>query len=136
MKLYRKRNASASCGEVISYFRGCRCFLCKKANAQYNKEHRKRRGKEYVRNCNLKHAYNLTIDAYNKLLIQQNNVCAACGEKETGQNQYGPVPLAVDHCHKTGQIRGLLCMRCNRALGLLKDNVTTIKQLFNYRSKF
>lgn len=43
--------------------------------------------------------------------------------------------LAVDHCHTTGLIRGLLCFNCNAALGLLKDNTDTIGKLLFYLQK-
>lgn len=60
---------------------------------------------------------------------KQNNVCAICFKSElTVRNKN----LAVDHCHKTGIIRGLLCSNCNRAIGLLKDNVVIIKSALKY----
>lgn len=89
-----------------------------------------------MRNCNLKVAHGLTLEEYTIKLKEQNSVCAACGKEETGRNQYGILPLAVDHDHNTGKIRGLLCMRCNRALGLLGDSLETLKKLAQYRSKY
>jgi len=40
--------------------------------------------------------------------------------------------LVVDHCHEGGQVRGLLCHNCNRALGLLKDDVDTLQKAIDY----
>ena len=72
--------------------------------------------------------YKITRETFDQLTQQQQNRCASC------LDPFLLVPH-VDHCHKTGQIRGLLCMRCNRALGLLNDDVNRVKQLFTYRSQ-
>ena len=74
--------------------------------------------------------YGLTIEHYNKLLLQQNNKCAICEQNcPTGKK------LAVDHNHTTGQIRGLLCMECNTGIGKLKDNPILIAKALNYLLK-
>ena len=57
-----------------------------------------------------------TLEKYYKLLEFQGGGCAICGRKPTKTR------LSVDHCHQTGLLRGLLCMRCNRAYGLFHDN--------------
>ena len=57
------------------------------------------------------------------MLHRQNGVCAVCG---VGGK------LHVDHDHETGLVRGLLCGSCNRALGLLKDNVDSLKMAIDY----
>jgi len=67
------------------------------------------------RRRNLKRLYGLSLQDYEQLLKEQNFKCALCDktheqEKVVGKN------LAVDHCHKTGQVRGLLCNDCNRNL--------------------
>lgn len=76
------------------------------------------------------------MDEYNIKLAGQGRKCAACTSVEVGKNQFGLLPLAVDHDHTTGKIRGLLCMKCNRALGMLGDSVETISNLLKYRSKY
>ena len=68
----------------------------------------------------------LTMEEYEKMLTDQNGLCACCGEPETrrvGRKKRSPnVPLLhVDHCHATGRVRGLLCSACNQALGLLEE---------------
>lgn len=62
--------------------------------------------------------YGITPDQYNALLDDQNGVCAICYDKCITRAW-----LCVDHDHKTGKVRGLLCSRCNTALGLFKDDV-------------
>ena len=90
------------------------------------------KGKRHVRAMNLK-KYGLTPEQYEDMHERQNGQCASCGEPERGRNQYGPLRLAVDHDHATGVVRGLLCMRCNRALGMLGDSAITIQRLLSYR---
>lgn len=122
----------ATHGELMSYQRGCRCAECRRANAAYCRTARKKRGKDYVRNCNLKQAHGITLEEYNLKLKSQRGVCACCGDEETGRNQFGVLPLAVDYDHATGRLRGLLCMKCNRALGLLGDSISNLQQLIGY----
>ena len=70
------------------------------------------------RNLYLKRTYNLTLCDYNKLLNNQNKCCKICKIKYNKVNK----GLMVDHCHKTGKVRGLLCNLCNRGLGHFKDS--------------
>jgi hypothetical protein len=66
--------------------------------------------------------YGITPEEYASLLSHQNGVCAICERPETGKANNGATRLlAVDHCHKTGRIRGLLCGGCNYMLGVLED---------------
>ena len=58
--------------------------------------------------------YGLSVQAYDRLLAQQNGVCAIC--REPGRE------LCVDHCHKTGRVRALLCNGCNSAIGFLRES--------------
>jgi len=77
------------------------------------------------RKSHLLNKYNLTIDDYNKLLLQQNKVCAICGKKSYRN-------LCVDHDHKTGKIRALLCDLCNTGLGKFKDNIELLEKASIY----
>ena len=75
---------------------------------------------------------NMTLDDYNDLVKRQNGLCAICGKIETVSNQFGPRPLCVDHCHKTGKVRGLLCSQCNHLLGNAKDNIGVLQNAITY----
>jgi hypothetical protein len=121
----------------------CSCQKCKSARAKYLREYRKTaKGKQYVRKMNLRASHGMTPEEYDTKLRLQNGGCAACGRPETKRNQYGVVSLAVDHDHvpdsreSSGGRRGLLCMSCNRALGLLGDNADRVIRLFEYRRKY
>ncbi len=81
---------------------------------------------------NLRKRYNMTIEDYDKLLKQQNYVCAVCGKKETNVNQYGIKRLGVDHDHKTNQVRGLLCLKCNSMLGYGDDDISIFLSAATY----
>jgi hypothetical protein len=73
----------------------------------------------------------LTEDQYNELLRKQKGVCAVCKTRKPW-NKGGSDQLCVDHCHKTGKIRGLLCGRCNKVLGAVKDSPKLLKALADY----
>jgi len=72
---------------------------------------------------------------YEQMLEEQGRVCAACRQPETYVRNGKTLRLSVDHCHETGLVRGLLCGRCNRALGLVKDNKMALAGLVVYLSK-
>ena len=59
------------------------------------------------------------------MLSNQSGHCAICINKDKRK-------LAVDHCHKTGKIRGLLCSNCNQGLGMFKDNLDFLGRARNY----
>ena len=74
---------------------------------------------------------------YNELFAKQNGVCAICGEPEiNADSRNGEIKaLAVDHDHTTGEVRGLLCNRCNPALGAFRDDVFILKSAIEYLEK-
>ena len=84
------------------------------------------------RKVRLKIRFDITIEQYDKMFEQQNGLCAICGEPETAENQYGVIRLAIDHDHKTGKIRALLCRGCNQLLGCAKENTITLQSAINY----
>lgn len=88
---------------------------------------------ERVRNYEYLSIYGITLDQYNQLAKNQNYGCAICGQPETLKHQTGVLRnLAVDHNHSTGEIRGLLCDKHNRGLGLFQDNVEYLKKAIQY----
>lgn len=89
----------------------------------------KARRKEIDRNYLLKKRYGITLQAYNAMLTAQGGGCAICGARPETVH-HGTLP--VDHCHATGKTRGLLCDNCNRALGLLKDDVERVRKMAAY----
>lgn len=78
-----------------------------------------------ARNSALKAKFGITIDEYDAMFKAQRGRCAVCGEK------YGRT-LHVDHCHRTNAVRGLLCQKCNMAIGLLQDSVKLLTRAITY----
>ena len=84
-----------------------------------------------ARNSRYKWAFGITLDDYEAMFKEQDGCCLGCGNHQSTFSKR----LAVDHCHTTGAIRGLLCMSCNIGLGNLKDNIDTLKNLIKYLEK-
>ena len=78
----------------------------------------------------LKRNYGLTVEQYNEMLESQGNGCAICGSETGGRKDV--TRLAVDHCHNSGQIRGLLCVNCNNGLGRFKDSIELLEKAIDY----
>lgn len=96
-------------------------------NLSYKKTYTTNKYAEGVRKCTLKKKYGITPDFYEMVWEQQKGLCAVCNKPEKTKKR-----LAVDHCHSTGEVRGLLCMKCNTALGKLNDDATLIEKLLKY----
>lgn len=89
---------------------------------------------EATRAAYLMRVYGITVDQFNDLVDAQAGLCGICGRGETDVDpRTGKTrKLAVDHCHDTGEIRGLLCRKCNTALGLLGDDLAAVEAVFAY----
>lgn len=88
--------------------------------------------KERSRASMLWFCYKMTLEEYKELWDKQEGRCWICLTHEKDLNQV----LNVDHCHKTGEIRGLLCNTCNRAIGYLKDNTSILRRAFTYLNRY
>jgi hypothetical protein len=84
-----------------------------KASRDRNRERRN----QQMREIHLRNKFALTVQEYDWILDAQGGVCALCGCQPTPG-----ISLHVDHDHGTGEIRGLLCVRCNNALGLFRED--------------
>jgi hypothetical protein len=100
-------------------------------SAEYAAEAKRRQYEENLSNgkalsyCR-KHLYGVSAACVAAMEQQQNGLCAICLEPPVGRR------LAVDHCHKTGEVRGLLCNRCNAGIGLLGDDPQIIGRAVEY----
>ena len=75
----------------------------------------------------LKWKYGLCFDDYERMIVESSGRCAICSVQFDG-----PKEPALDHCHDTGAVRGLLCQRCNRAIGLFGDAPETLDSAAKY----
>lgn len=130
------------------------CFTCKtekpvsefyKSNVKYyssackicNKERKNSwsktdEGKLSATKTKLKQRFGITLEEYETLLTLQNNQCLLCGTSKCDSGH----KLSIDHCHKTGKIRGLLCKACNVGLGNFKDNQEALAKAIEYLKKW
>jgi 5-methylcytosine-specific restriction endonuclease McrA len=82
---------------------------------------------EAARRAVLMRDFGITLEEYEAMDAAQNGVCAICRRKcKSGRR------LAVDHCHKTSKVRGLLCMNCNNAIGRMGDDPLLLRAAASY----
>lgn len=86
---------------------------------------------EYRRNAILMSSYGINADEYSEMLTAQGGVCAVCGRTP----ELNRKKLAIDHCHKTGEIRCLLCSSCNIGIGNLGDDLDGLMRAVAYLEK-
>lgn len=79
--------------------------------------------------ADIKRRYGVDEDQYNAMHDAQNGVCAICLKKCVRER------LGVDHCHTTNKVRGLLCVKCNNAIGLFQDDPEIARRAYEYLSK-
>lgn len=98
-----------------------------KSKEKLNAEDYKKRNPLVAKGIKLKRYYGITTDTYYSMLASQNGVCKICkSDCSTGRE------LCVDHCHKTGKVRGLLCGKCNSGLGSFNDNEQLMLEAIKY----
>jgi hypothetical protein len=87
--------------------------------------------KELYKESHLKKTYGLTVDDLLSLMESQSNLCKICKIDLTTLN---PKNVHIDHCHNSNEmkIRGVLCNKCNMALGLMNDDVTLLQNCIEY----
>jgi hypothetical protein len=112
-KKWRKKNAKKHRASVVAW-------------AEANPERRKEISKKALLKFRLRTKYGLTVEQYERMLTKQNNACAIC-KGPNGQRAWN-----VDHNHRTGRVRGLLCTPCNIALGAVDDNPAILKGMIAY----
>lgn len=110
--------------------------VCTPCRVEKNRK-RRQENPEHVANIErrskFKKQYGITLDDYNNMLDKQSGGCGICGSETAGvRTKY----FSVDHCHSTGKVRGLLCMKCNRGLGLFNDNTERLLKAVNYLKEF
>lgn len=108
------------------------CKLCLNRWRKQHKANNIEKYKQYEFARGLKRNYNLTVDQYNKMLADQNGVCAICKTDGT-QFKRG---FHVDHDKHTGHVRGILCTRCNPGIGYFEHSTDKLEMAITYLNKF
>lgn len=80
----------------------------------------------YNKSFKLKFRYGMSLVDLEKMMLAQKNLCKICGKEKE---------MVIDHCHKTGRVRGLLCRLCNIGLGSLNDDIEILENAIKYLKK-
>lgn len=112
----------SSKGEVRSGRRRT-CRECESKTVRAWRKNNPAKARSIDRNEKLKWRYGITTADFTRMLADQDGHCATCPST---------TDLVVDHDHKTGKVRGILCGPCNRSIGILKEDVATIRKLAEY----
>jgi Recombination endonuclease VII len=87
------------------------------------------------RKWSLRTLYNLSLEEYDAMLLAQGGVCAVCKQPETARLRSKTKRLTVDHDHRTGEVRGLLCTSCNSLLGHAHDDAAVLAAAAGYLAR-
>ena len=107
------------------HFAKGKCSSCYCRGQQVKRPDHKKRAKRYALKCD----YGMTLEEYEALFLKQDGKCVLCHKGQTKRL------LSVDHDHKTGKIRGLVCVRCNVLLGMAQDQPERFTAAITYLAK-
>ena len=111
------------------------CMECRQAQEResfHRNKYKRPYSYEYDKDKKLKKSYGISYAEYVRMLEAQNGMCAICGTDDTGKRK----AFHVDHCHETGEVRGLLCGNCNSGIGNLRDDVGLLQRAIEYLTGF
>lgn len=106
------------------------CKACNKARAKALRLLNPSRSYDACRRSRIKRAYGMTWEAFVVLVAEQGNACAICRDPLDAHKRNRRAH--VDHDHKTGEVRGILCGRCNPALGAFRDRPELLEAAAQY----
>lgn len=114
-----------------------KCAECAETRSleQFHRRKRSKDGYNYVckrcdRGKDYEKRYGIGIDEYERMLADQDGVCVIC-KLECRTREH----LSVDHCHETGEVRGLLCSRCNSFIGYADEDTGRLRRAIEYLSR-
>ena len=137
-RAYSKKNKAKIAERTAAWHLANREKQLAKARAAYARDREKRladqrrdrrRNPEKYVEGRRRRTYGLTGEAHAAMLASQNGACAICLRPPVGTGRQG---LFVDHCHKTGKVRGLLCEPCNTGIGRLDDDADRLRAAAAY----
>lgn len=108
-----------------------RCRACRRE--QCREWAKTKQGKAVKRSGILRREFRMSECEYGQMHDAQGGVCAICGRAETKVHRDGSIcRLSVDHDHVSGDVRGLLCSKCNVGLGFFEDNPESLRKAADY----
>jgi hypothetical protein len=116
---------------AAKYCHYCATDIWKKqtrASARLLQNERRKNNPRQTKGYRLKYRFGIDMADYDALLEKQGGVCAVCKQEDPVKGR----ALAVDHNHKTGKVRGLLCSKCNKGIGLFKESPELIEKAIKY----
>jgi hypothetical protein len=137
------RKLCRKCGEETERHKDGRCSLCAKAydQARAYTENRIKSKRQSWKKYNdtqgrllsmwardLRRAYGITPEEYTEMYVAQKGCCKLCGDRIWLKHK----TTHLDHCHKTGKVRGVLCIHCDRGLGGIKDSPQALYRALYY----
>lgn len=114
--------------------KSCGCLQRRKGEDAPAYKHGRSRTKDYYNELVIKQNYGIEYSDYLNMVEVHDNKCAICGAEAPTEGH--KKRLNIDHCHETGQVRGLLCDLCNRALGLMRDNTEFLSNAIKYLNQY
>ena len=112
--------------------KNCYCKPCAAAMSRQRHRDTPEKTREEARRYWLKYLYGITPAIYQEMLSSQGDCCAICKSPGRVIRRNQRFALHVDHCHKTGKVRGLLCHNCNTILGSAGDDVKILEKAIGY----
>ena len=131
MREYQRRLNATPEGKAANKARKKKYRSTRKGRAT-DRAYRKtyQRDPEKARAAAFKHHHGVARDDADAMAAKQKNLCAICKNPPRGKGHHGR--LHVDHCWKTDKVRGMLCARCNMALGLMDHSIKTLRIAIGY----
>lgn len=131
MREYRKINADKLHQQMRKYSRKQRDERRGHSPRSYSKRGKYSTSQELYKDANFRRKYKLTLDQVNSMIVAQDHRCAICLEK-LGESR----DTHVDHDHKTGKIRQILCRGCNHGIGNFKENMVILQRAVDYLKRW
>lgn len=131
--LDRKHCAKGRCSQCYEKYRRRNGDLAHEAYKEKQRErYAKGSGADILRKCYLKRKFGITQKQFERMVEQSNGLCYICNRAETATCLGKIKKISIDHDHKTGGVRGLLCQACNQMIGNSRDDPETLRSAAAY----
>lgn len=130
-KKYRIKYEKEHFEELKEYHKNYRIKNAKKLKQTY--ANYRKNNQDKIKICKIKFNYNVTQEEATNLYKRSFGICNICKMSETSKGNNGKISLlSIDHDHKTGKVRGVVCRNCNHGLGDFKESIKNLKSAIKY----